>query len=124
MLEWDGKNSQILAGYSFSRISMSRHVFETVHEGQYFSITMGWDVPIQGYFMVIETRDDGDQPFYSNLNDIGFTQDLSYYLNVLKHFGLTVPTPMLDELVEDAKNNIQDKLVAHEITKSGEYCRW
>ena len=39
-------------------------------------------------------------------------------------FVLSVPMPMLDELVEDAKNNDENKSVAHEITESGEYCRW
>ncbi len=102
---------------------MSQHSFDAIYQGQPVSIMMGWDVSTQSYFMVIEVPDE-DEPIYSNLDDIGVTQDLSYYQGVLKRLGLSVPSQMLEEIAEDAKNNIQNKCVGHEITESGEYYRF
>lgn len=37
---------------------MSQHHFHTIHNGQETHILMGWDRPMQGFFLVIEKEDD------------------------------------------------------------------
>ncbi len=34
-----------------------------------FTVTAGWDRPMNHYFGSIETKDDGDYPYYSTLDD-------------------------------------------------------
>lgn len=48
---------------------MSQHHFYTTHEGVGAHVYMGWDKPLQGFFLVIEKDNDEDEPFWSNLNN-------------------------------------------------------
>ena len=98
---------------------MSQHIFTTAHKGRPIEIMIGWDRPLQGYFMVIEYTDgadDDDNPYlYSNLNDADLPsshpKELSEFLARLKSLALAVPQKMLQEVLEDGRANVGNKQV-------------
>jgi hypothetical protein len=65
---------------------MSRHCYDTVHDGKNTSITIGWDNIIRGFFMVIEKSSDEDEPFWSNLTNHQppFPKTLDSFLRVIE----------------------------------------
>lgn len=99
---------------------MSQHHYACTWKGQPITIMMGWDRPLQGYFMVIEHDDfNGDDEgfIYSNLNDPelkpsrGMSQSVGYLLERLIGLGLKVPQRMLDAIEADAKVNAGNREV-------------
>lgn len=77
---------------------MSRHVFRSTYNGQPVKVQMGWDAPLQHYFMVVtleslptKSENDDNWPVYSNLGDSaisGGTSDLEYYWRKLDDLGI------------------------------------
>ena len=99
---------------------MSQHYFETQHEGKPVTVVMGWDRPLQGFFMVIEKASDTeDEYLYSNLDDealfpfMGLPPTLEHFLATLKTFGLSVPPTMIEEIQADAYNNVGNRIKDH-----------
>ncbi|HRG61627.1 MAG TPA: hypothetical protein PLP75_01270 [Burkholderiales bacterium] len=43
---------------------MSQYHYMLVHEGKNTEVFMGWDRPLQGFFLVIDQG--GDEPLWSN----------------------------------------------------------
>ncbi len=66
---------------------------------------MGWDRPLQYYFLVVSEDGKEDEPLYSNLDDeslpvIG-TDDIGYFLEKLKELEIAVPETMIKAVQED-----------------------
>ena len=103
---------------------MSRHSFDTIHANERTSITMGWDKIVRGFFMVIEKSSDNDDPFWSNLTHHlpPFPNTLDSFLKVIDNLNIHIPQQMIEELLEDQKNNVGNKHVAHYL-EEGEYFR-
>jgi hypothetical protein len=80
---------------------------------------MGWDRPLQGYFMVIESEAD-DEPVYSNLYDRalvqcgGLPRTLDHFLHRMDELGVAVPGRMLQQVRLDAAANAGNRLVAYD----------
>lgn len=108
---------------------MSQHCFNSTHEGQPVQITMGWDRPLQGFFMFIartsaapvddhDVEDDG--MVYSNLYDEellpsrGFAEDVGYFQTKLQTLGLQVPERMLQEIRNDRAQNVGNRFVNYD----------
>src|SRR3546814_17311129 len=77
---------------------MSRHYFNTFHKGSPISVILGWDRPMNYFFLVIEEQNNSaDNPMtldllYSNLQENDpFNHDLDYYRAGLRHFQIEVP---------------------------------
>jgi hypothetical protein len=99
---------------------MSQHLYATTHESQPVTILMGWDRPLQGYFMLIERTDTKDADYlYSNLGDpdllhcMGLPNTVHHFLDVLENLGLSVPATMLVEIGLDAANNVGNRFVRY-----------
>lgn len=101
---------------------MSQHTFNTCRllkdqsREEIITITMGWDRPLQYFFMVIEGDD--DEPLWSNLDQPeAFQKDLELYKKVLHDFNFKIPVPqqMLDEVLADKEIDAGNKLVIHKI---------
>ncbi len=99
---------------------MSQHYFETKHREMPVTILMGWDRPLQGFFMVIESDRagaDDDDYIYSNLTDRelrsvrGLPDSLDHFLAKLAEFGLSVPQQMLREIRADAAADVGNRQV-------------
>jgi hypothetical protein len=95
---------------------MSQHHFYLSHLEQPCHILMGWDKPLQGYFMVIEKPQDADRPFWSNLDYTpAHPKSLDRFIEILNFFGLHVPCQMLEEVRCDGEGNIGNKVVLHQL---------
>lgn len=95
---------------------MSQHVFETIKDGREITVLMGWDRPLQGFFLVIDYVDsDGDEPLWSNLthHDPPHPKSLDSFLAVLKEFEITIPKSMIAELLQDQVKNAGNKQISH-----------
>lgn len=98
---------------------MSHHSCRAVHHGHPITVLMGWDRPLQGFFMVIE-RDDTEQYLYSNLDDEalaahgGLPPTISPFIDKLAALGLAVPPLMLREVAQDRINNIGNRVVYYD----------
>lgn len=86
---------------------MSRHCFDTSHKGFPIIVVLGWDRPMQYFFLTIEKPaeliDDAmqvedDRFLYSNMHETDpFGHDLDYYREVLRHFQIIVPESLFRE---------------------------
>ncbi|MEH6498314.1 MAG: hypothetical protein V7751_02900 [Pseudoalteromonas distincta] len=100
---------------------MSRHFFDTFHEGFPITVLLGWDRPASSFFLVIEKPTElGENTMtfdflYSNLQEIyPFIHDLNYYREVLGHFYIDVPESMFIEVVRDSEMNIGNRVANHQ----------
>lgn len=100
---------------------MSQHYFNTQHQGRPIRVLLGWDRPLQGFFMVIErmdAKDDESDYLYSNLTDedlpVSQPQEIAPYLQRLEEFGIVIPQKMLPEVLSDREQNVGNKVVHHE----------
>ena len=81
---------------------MTRHFFETVHEGVRTLITMGWDHIQQDFFMTIEKEDGVENPFWSSATDLHdpHPRSLKSFIAVFDEIGIAVPQFMLNEVFQ------------------------
>ena len=119
---------------------MSQHTVTVKYNEKNVEVLMGWDAPLQRYFMVIEEPFDDtpfdenadvefddedfdgiDQPIYSNLNDEklvenpSLSKSITYFANKLKEFNIIVPQEMIEAVVEDGINNVGNKDVTYTV---------
>lgn len=96
---------------------MSQHLFETTMQGKPITILMGWDRPLQGFFMVIDYNHiDLDEPLWSNLNQTeSHPKTLDQFIQVLNDFKFdsSVPQQMFDAVLQDQRENCGNKEVIH-----------
>ena len=101
---------------------MSQHHYACTWQGRPISVLMGWDRPLQGFFMVIEFDDAGDEDdeeawlLYSNLNDsdltpTGMSRSCGYFQEKLAVLGVSVPTQMIEAIERDGQDNTGNKEV-------------
>ena len=108
---------------------MSQHYFETSHKGFPITVVLGWDRPMQHFFLLVrkpaELEDDTiqvlDENFlYSNLyEEDPFGHDLDYYREILQRLQINVPDSMFGEVKRDAERNAGNRFVKH--TASGSF---
>jgi hypothetical protein len=102
---------------------MSQHYFDTTWGSQLISILMGWDRPLQGYFMVIESPEN-DEPLWCNLSHEPSHPDiLEPFLAILADLNITIPLQMIQEILEDGAKNVGNKQVRHSL-EDGIYARF
>ncbi len=102
---------------------MSQHSYSLKHNGEETNIMMGWDKPLQYFFMIIEKESDIDEPFWSNLNQLEpYQKNLNFYLKILNELNIKLPPQMIEEVMEDQINNIGNKTVGH-VIENGVYYR-
>lgn len=110
---------------------MSQHFYITKRQEETITISIGWDRPLQGFFMVVETNKKIEQPegeeneesdfnfLYHNLDDkdlfghLGMCRDIEHFNKKLKEMDLTVPVSMIEEIKLDAINNVGNKTKIH-----------
>lgn len=99
---------------------MSQHYYDTqTSSGRNVQVLMGWDRPLQQFFLVVEDMDQSDEEqdphLYSNLDDAGSLglTDLGYFLNKLKELGITIPERMVNEIQADCCMNMGNRQVGY-----------
>lgn len=99
---------------------MSQHHFYTIHENQKTHVLMGWDRPLQGYFMVITKGKESNDPFWSNLyQEESHPKTIVPYTTLLEQLSIKLPQQMIIEILEDGENNVGNKVVVHNLDDSG-----
>jgi hypothetical protein len=103
---------------------MSRHFFETTYKGKPISILMGYDRPMNGFYMVIDYTHEADDGYiYSNLsNTDAYPKGLETYRKKLNELGIQVPDEIFKELESDQRRKIGNKTVRHSVV-NGQYQR-
>lgn len=94
---------------------MTQRSYYVKHNEEKTLIFMGWDRPLQAFFMVIEKPSDKDKPFWSNLDNTSepFPKNLDTFLHVLKEHNIKIPDDMIVGLLEDKSLNLGNKEVRH-----------
>ena len=93
---------------------MSRHIFTTTYKKRPVKVIMGWDRPLQYFFMdisLLDARDEESSILYDNLREINaFPKDLGCYLDKLKELNIEVPEEMIEEVQNDMLVNAGNKI--------------
>lgn len=86
---------------------MSQHEYISTYQGRPVRVLMGWDRPLQGFFMVIdETQNLSDEYVYSNLEEeVPHPKSLEPFIQKLQELGIPVPEKMLQAVEEDGEKN-------------------
>ena len=103
---------------------MSRHYFDTVHKGFPITVILGWDRPMDYFFLVIEKpaeliddtmKVESDDFLYSNLHEIDpFSLGLDYYRKVLRYFHILVPESMFIQVQRDYERYTGNRVARHQ----------
>ena len=111
---------------------MSVHSFTTRHGGDEIVVTMGWDRPLQGYFMTItridsnpegNTEDEEKHFLFNNLEQyITHPKGIEGYLFELGQRRIHVPEQMISEVIMDGISNVGNKYVIHRF-ENGKHVR-
>ncbi|HQA79252.1 MAG TPA: hypothetical protein PLV96_00470 [Methanoregulaceae archaeon] len=75
-----------------------------IEYGELFAL-IGWDRPLQYYFVVVWRGDPDDYPVYSNLDDTKNDGSLDYQLGVLERYGIGLPPEVKMRLENDRISN-------------------
>ncbi|MDY6948938.1 MAG: hypothetical protein SXG53_24860 [Pseudomonadota bacterium] len=97
---------------------MSRHFFDCEHDGRSVRVRLGYDRPLDEYFLHIEFRDSGADDehtmLYASINDPSAdTTKLSYFAGVLAKYGIRVPNNLFREVAVDAFYRVGNRYVQH-----------
>lgn len=105
---------------------MSLHKFTTQLRNIELVVTMGWDRPLQGFFMTIiqtnlepasadkKDEEDDEACLFNNLEQqVSHPQGIEAYLFELEHRGIEVPEKMINEVLADGMQNVGNKIVEH-----------
>ena len=105
---------------------MSLHKFTTQLRNIELVVTMGWDRPLQGFFMTIiqtnlepapvgeENEEDDEIYLFNNLEQhVSHPKGIEAYLFELEHRGIEVPEKMINEVLADGMHNVGNKIVEH-----------
>ena len=104
---------------------MSHHIFQTELNGRPVTVDLGWDRPLQYVFMTVSSQDPKDPPdddsspyLYSNLDDenlpIHGTQSVEYFQDRLTQLGISVPSIMLQSVLDDQNQDVGNKTVGYQ----------
>lgn len=98
---------------------MSQHVCPSVYQGQPVTIALGFDRPLQGFFLSVELVE-AEGFVYSNLNDPkliyhgGLPDSLAPFIEKLDELGLSVPQIMIEQVELDGANNVGNRFVMYD----------
>jgi len=97
---------------------MSRHFFDCEHDGRSVRVRLGYDRPLDEYFLHIEFIDSGADDehtvLYASINDPRVdTQNLSYFAGVLAKYGIQVPSSLFQEAAVDSFFHVGNRYVQH-----------
>ncbi len=120
---------------------MSQHLVYVSRNNQPCEILIGWDKPLQLFFLDVKVltprKTCVEDPFnyvylYSSLEDpnsnspfnnpgMDAAQALEYYTDRLKQLDITLPDYILNQLLEDKKNNAGNSTMIHEQSSDGQW---
>jgi hypothetical protein len=102
---------------------MSQHIFSMFHVPSQCKVRVqiGWDRPMQTFYMVVEKfdidslPDDDEGLVYSNLDDDGHpTHEIGYFREVAKQHEIRVPDVIWRNAYADSERNVGNKTVFYD----------
>lgn len=91
---------------------MSQYHYMLIHERKKTEVLMGWDRPLQGFFLVIDQGD--DEPLWSNLyQEESHPKTLEPFIKELHSRGIKLPQAMVAEMEQDRLDNTGNKCVVY-----------
>jgi hypothetical protein len=81
---------------------MSQHSF--YHDNYEFMV--GWDPPLQYFFLVIYMRYNDEEPVFSNLDLSNPAMTISQIKHVCEKYGTVLPPETENRLLNDRKENM------------------
>lgn len=91
-----------------------RHILHSIYNNRPVTVAMGFDVPLQGYFMTVEPEEENNPDaneesgmIYSNLDDpelkssMGMAPNLQYFKNKLREMKIVLPKLFFDSVLTD-----------------------
>jgi len=111
---------------------MSLHRYTTTQGDKKVVVTLGWDRPLQGFFMTIvesasksstvvthDDQEDDETFLFNSLEQQNpYPKEINGYLAELEHHGVELPEQMVDEVLSDGMKNVGNKYVEHTIENS------
>jgi hypothetical protein len=83
-----------------------------IHKGKKTEVLMGWDRPLQGFFLVIDQGE--DEPLWSNLyQEESHPKSLEPFIKELHTRGIELPRAMIEEMEQDRLENMGNKCVVY-----------
>lgn len=95
---------------------MSRHIYTTTHQGKPATVALGFDRPLQGFFLTVGSDDGAEPDIYCNLDDPmlfpwgGLPPTLEPFQKQLQRLGIRIPERMLQEVRRDQFNNVGNRV--------------
>lgn len=101
---------------------MSAHHCKAMMGDKLVTVMMGWDRPLQGFFLVVEDPADpeSDDYVYSNIDDPrlrrwhGLPPELDHFIAQLNTLGIEVPALMIEEVRADKRGNVGNRNVVYD----------
>lgn len=91
-----------------------RHILHSIYNNRPVTVAMGFDVPLQGYFMTVEPEEENNPDaneesgmIYSNLDDpvlkptMGMAPDLEHFKTKLQSMNIKVPDVFIATVLAD-----------------------
>lgn len=96
---------------------MSRHHLRTAESGVPTLVVMGYDRPLNEYFLQLWADGpgaDADEPTYSSLDEPAADwRDIATVIRKLGDLGVQVPRSMIDAVVADGVQRAGNRIVEH-----------
>jgi hypothetical protein len=104
---------------------MSQHYWDTTLGYKPVTVTIGWDRPLQGFFLVVQAyasnEDDEGDILYSYLEDPkliekypkshGVSPEISYFVEKLESMHIRLPADIVAGVQLDRKNSVGNRHV-------------
>lgn len=86
---------------------MSHYIHEMKWQGKKVGVHIGWDQPLQRFFMYIENldaTDDEDMLIFDNLRMHDPDLPLETWLDILAALGIELPQELTEQVVRDSES--------------------
>jgi hypothetical protein len=96
---------------------MSQHFFQATLNSRPVQVVIGWDRPLQGFFMTIERLDAADDEaevlFDNARSSLRFPRSLTVFRKKLAELGIKPPAGLFHAVTADARCGVGNRIVTH-----------
>ena len=99
---------------------MSQHIYPAIYQNRPVTVMIGYDRPLRGFFMVIETNDEMNEYVYSSLDDpallnyIGLPATPNRFVTKLLDLGIPVHANVIEEIKADQRWKVGNRFVRYD----------
>ena len=98
---------------------MSKHMADATHEWRPVQVSVGWDRPLQGFYLLVEyvdLADDAESEYvFPNLSQSNpFPRSLDPCRDELQGLGISIPESMFEQAQLDQHRNVVNRICVHD----------